>query len=413
MGGSAFGSILQPTAFPRIPPPIYQALKGSFLSKLQEFYECVGVPTEAPEKLDHGDLDFLAAIPKAPFTDSSVPHECIRDAICATYMNPMEGNRTSNYAVPIKPGAWAEFGFAGLEHQCRKDVENGEIYYQVDVHVCYDKDEWDRTMFFHSYGDMGMILGLISRNVGLALGVKGLKIPDPPNPPFDLSEHFEEIAEFLGLSMQRYNEGFETKRDVFEWAASIRFFDPSQFKSQGPGISKVKPERKMYAEFVEWVVAMRQEPSQDQTDRLSRQDLRAPTRDVALAFFGKKGEFEALAKARSDRLKLKGCFSGSVVHDWAEMGGYWKGVKLIMDEVRARMGGEEGILKFLEGHSENDLKKAVLQVKSDLGIVISPEVLQAEEQAPLLMPSSSTSGTLVGEIVVDMKELAMASGKDE
>ena len=39
-----------------------------------------------------------------------------------------------------------------------------------------DKEEWDKIMFFHSYGDLGMILGLLGKNVGLALGYKGLKV---------------------------------------------------------------------------------------------------------------------------------------------------------------------------------------------------------------------------------------------
>lgn len=31
-------------------------------------------------------------------------------------------------------------------------------------------------MFFHSYGDLGMILGLIARNNGLKMGVHGLYV---------------------------------------------------------------------------------------------------------------------------------------------------------------------------------------------------------------------------------------------
>ena len=46
---------------------------------------------------------------------------------------------------------------------------------QVDVHVCSDKAEWESIHFFHGYGDLGMIFGLIARNKGLALGSKGLK----------------------------------------------------------------------------------------------------------------------------------------------------------------------------------------------------------------------------------------------
>lgn len=47
---------------------------------------------------------------------------------------------------------------------------------QVDVNVCADRAEWERIVFFHGYGDLGMILGLIAKNVGLALGEKGLKV---------------------------------------------------------------------------------------------------------------------------------------------------------------------------------------------------------------------------------------------
>ena len=66
-----------------------------------------------------------------------------------------EGNVTSNYAVASgEPGKFT----------------------QVDVRVCKDKDELDRVMFFHSYGDMGMILGIIARANGLRLGVNGLKV---------------------------------------------------------------------------------------------------------------------------------------------------------------------------------------------------------------------------------------------
>jgi len=31
-------------------------------------------------------------------------------------------------------------------------------------------------MFYHSYGDLGMILGLIARNNGLKLGANGLDV---------------------------------------------------------------------------------------------------------------------------------------------------------------------------------------------------------------------------------------------
>jgi hypothetical protein len=218
---------------------------------------------------------------------------------------------------------------------------------------------------------MGMILGLIARNNGLALGTKGLKMPNPPNPPFGLSESFDEIASFLGYSLERFHEGFKTNQEVYDWAASSKYFNPRDFRTQGPGITKVKVERTMYAEFVKWVEATR--TPTNNLDLPSREERQKQIQQEALVFFNKKEEFETLARDRQNRLRLKEIFSGSRVRDWAELGEHWRGVKLIMDEVRVQMGGEEAILEFLDKNSEEDLKQVVLQVKDKLGIVSLPQ----------------------------------------
>jgi hypothetical protein len=44
------------------------------------------------------------------------------------------------------------------------------------MHVYADKAEWEHIHFFHGNGNLGIILGLVARNKGLALGSKGLKI---------------------------------------------------------------------------------------------------------------------------------------------------------------------------------------------------------------------------------------------
>jgi len=279
----------------------------------------------------------------------------------------MEGNRTSNYAVPISSGEWAAFGYSTKEDDKRKEVAGGQIFYQIDVHVCTDKEEWDRIMFHHSYGDLGMILGLVGKNAGLSFGAKGLKLSDPPYPPFNLSESFEDVMRFFGLCVYTYNAGFKTKQAIFEWVTTSRLFDLEHFQSEGVGFRKVKPERKMYAEFVEWVEKQRNTPG-DQSRKLV-EEIRAKRQSEALVFFKKREAYDALVLERSNRIRRKEIFSGSTVRDWADMGEYWKGVKLIMDEVRVRLGGEERVLIFLDKNGEQALKDIVLQVKDDLGMV--------------------------------------------
>jgi len=129
MGGRAFSAGLHPTAFPRIPPAVYRSLKRRLFPKLLELYTYVGVPHEAPEKLSYGDLDFLVAVPK--FHGHSVPHTCIKKAVGAMHVVAMDGNRTSNYAIPVPSDDWQKYGHADDSIQFHESATNQQIFYQA------------------------------------------------------------------------------------------------------------------------------------------------------------------------------------------------------------------------------------------------------------------------------------------
>ncbi|KAJ3512081.1 hypothetical protein NMY22_g15440 [Coprinellus aureogranulatus] len=423
MGGSAFRATLGQSAFPRIPPSVYEPLKGRLYSRISELYTYVSVPKEAPEKEDYGDLDFLVTEPRFQLSktaeDPSLPggvsevpdglsaaHVLVKRALRAKHVIPWEGNRTSNYAVPVQMGEWEPFGYGQLEMQRRSEATASEIFYQVDIHVCKDKEEWSRIDFFHSYGDMGMMLGLIARNIGLRLGETGLKLPISGNPPLLLSSSFDEILPFLGLSRGPYDSGFKTKEEVFRWVASQRFFDPRFFRASGPGITKVNPERKMYFQFVDWVQQQQRllgqsgvspdssdnggaspasspssgserETGSPESDTRPDTATKAHVKEQALIFFNKKAELEARSTAQINRERVRKTFCGHNVRDWIDLGDHWRGVKMVMDEIRKRMGGEEGVLKFLDdlektgepGEGEERLKEIAISVRDELGLL--------------------------------------------
>ncbi|KAJ7659931.1 hypothetical protein B0H17DRAFT_1095723 [Mycena rosella] len=345
MGGSAFNAILPASALPRIPPAVYYAMKARMTPRLQTLYSIVSTPPEAPEKQDHGDLDFLVCEP----LKGDVTHDEVKAVLNATYVIPMPGNRTSSYAVPVE--------------RDERWNETEETYYQVDVHVCADKAEWERIHFFHGYGDLGMIMGLISRNKGLQLGSTGLKIPNPPRPPFYLSESMDEIMQYLGLSMEQWKAGFKTKQQVFEWAGTCSLFDPATFRTAGEGINKVKPERTMYAQFAQWVEEQKQHLDDSETP--SRVFLEKDERiQHALKYFGKKEQFDALAREDAVKARIKESFNGVKVRAWTGLSGAeWKDLKATMDQVRAWTGGEAGIVKILDEQGEEGIKELVLRAK--------------------------------------------------
>ncbi|KAJ7650406.1 hypothetical protein FB45DRAFT_986465 [Roridomyces roridus] len=364
MGGSAFASTLSSTAFPRIPPAVYRAVKDRLTPRLETLYSVVSTPFEAPEKQDHGDVDFLVCEPRDARA-LEVPHAQVQAALNAKYVIPAAGNRTSNYACLVERGEWSKLGY-GAEEEARRSAaaqdNQADIYYQVDVHVCTDRAAFERINFHHSYGDLGMILGLISRNKNLAFGVKGLKIPQPPRAPFQLSESMDDIVKYMGLSMERWKAGFETKAEIFQWVATSSLFDPMRFRSEGQGITKVNPERKMYAEFVQWV--NEQKEHHDTSCRVLDKDEQV---QHALKYFGRKEEFDRLAKEDADRVRLKAAFNGTKVREWTGLTGpQWMELKSIMDRVRQIVGGEPGILDLLEESGEDGLKALVLRTKEEL-----------------------------------------------
>ncbi|KAK0439798.1 hypothetical protein EV421DRAFT_1818352 [Armillaria borealis] len=314
MGGSAFATI---GPFPRLSRALYTVLKARHTASLSTVYTQVCTPLEAPEKQDHGDIDFLVYSP-----ESLPSHDTVKELLGAVHVLPMPGPRTSNYAIPIP------------EDEFNTQMHVG--WYQVDVHVCGSPEEFEGVRFFHSYGDMGMILGLVARHSGLHLGIHGLKAL-PPNVP------------------------------CFEWIAKSRFFAPRMFGRSDTEGGKVKQERKMYWEFVAWA---RSQPDSDSSDE-SPADRQDRIREEALRHFDKHVVLNVQMDEITARSRLKAAFNGKIVAEWAEMGTHWRGVKMIMDRVREQCGGgDEYVLKMLdnEENGEEKLIQMVIQAREDLGL---------------------------------------------
>lgn len=125
----------------------------------------------------------------------------------------------------------------------------------------------------------------------------------------------------------------------------------------------------MYAEFVDWVEESR--PHLAELGPLPRAERHAKAREDALLFFDKREAFDAIVRARTNKQRFKAFFNGSLVRHWAELSdGDWYAVKLIIDEVRRRLGGDVGIMGLLDDDSfgQEQLEDLVHQIKDDLNI---------------------------------------------
>ncbi|CDO77130.1 hypothetical protein BN946_scf184657.g5 [Trametes cinnabarina] len=346
MGGNAFKAIAADAIFPRMPPAVYEALKSSLLPILQSLYSHVIVPREAPGKKDYGDVDFVVCCPREGLTADKV-----KAALRASYSVPMEGHRTSNYA--IAPDAWedvarvSEHWVAEIRESSRSD-EHSEgsgtsVYLQVDVNVSADNAQLERKAFYSSYGDLGLLLGLLAQSAGLSFSIYGLKLAEPVGSPpqtFYLSDNFTEILSFLGLSMERWERDFTNQDELFRWIASSPFavaFAERLKASDGMPFERDRVEaRPMRQNFIAFLREHRFPDRADEGHSVFAQPGNKEEKLAAtLKYFGKEKEYVAIVDAARAATRAKAILNGTNVQEWTGVRGM--PVRFILDEVKERL----------------------------------------------------------------------------
>ena len=131
---------------------------------------------------------------------------------------------------------------------------------QVDL-ITVSAEDFDTNEMYLSYNDLGNFIGRIAQGFGLKYGqeglwmehyFKGMNIARIP-----ISKNYPDIFKFLGLSYERYQQGFDELEDIFEYIATCKFFNWKMF--QMDQLNKINRDRnlkrKSYMTFLEWMDA--------------------------------------------------------------------------------------------------------------------------------------------------------------
>ncbi|KAI0822245.1 hypothetical protein BC628DRAFT_1327609 [Trametes gibbosa] len=391
MGGNAFKALAG--AFPRMPPAVYNALKAALLPPLRPLYTHVVVAHEAPEKADYGDLDIVVSGPREGLTADDV-----KAALRATHSVVLGGNRISNFAIPVGAFQTVARAWSGAAPVCGQEpsdvatASEAEVFIQVDVNVCADSAQLDRTVFYSSYGDMGLMLGLLVQTAGLSLGIYGLKLAEPIGSPpqtYYLSSSMVDILAFLGLSMERWQRGFTTQEEVIRWVASSPFATAFSARLKSGESKQLLPKEKgegraMRQKFISFLKTHEIDVPTDSIFALPRD--REEKMHAALRYFGKDKEYASILEIERANERAKTILNGINVQDWTGVTGM--PVRFVLDEVKVRLSAR---------WAERDL--------CTVGTVVSEEV--PSWQHALL----ETSDEEVRALVVAVKEELHAAGK--
>ncbi|KAK4501650.1 hypothetical protein PRZ48_007459 [Zasmidium cellare] len=276
MGGSAFAQAAapgQPTLHtPRMTPAEYANLKAIYLFRLQKQFpgKTVSVLIEAPEKTSYGDIDLIVEYDEhVDFIDLAGKLGAA-GVICSS-----SGKHQLCSIAVLKDGARCPNETVVYKNVTSNNAKKAQVassstveeYAQIDIQVIGSEDfKWHS--FYCSYGDMGGLLGNITRNLGLTISDKGLVLR-LKELDYAKRQKFQQVADrdgmlclsndptqimfFLGLSPKRYADGFTTVEDFFSWVRECRLIDMEVIKKKR-NISRDRQKenkRTLYSTFFE------------------------------------------------------------------------------------------------------------------------------------------------------------------
>jgi len=186
---------------------VYEQVKQNALKILSTHFAGATAMPEAPEKPDYGDVDLVIES-----ASTTLPSQKVALDLGTKHIK--NNHPIYSFAVPLENVGQEPHTFA-----------------QVDIQVCLPGDlAW--TIFLHGYGDLGSILGsfnygygFTSKNDGFFVRIKEQEAQNWSASQVFLSKDPELVMEFLGLDKHRYHRGFESERQLFDWAVGSKLFN--------------------------------------------------------------------------------------------------------------------------------------------------------------------------------------------
>jgi hypothetical protein len=130
---------------------------------------------------------------------------------------------------------------------------------QIDI-ILTPTSNWETSKVFFAYNDLGNLMGKIYHKFGLKYGYDGLKYiyrldNDRKLGDITVTKNMKKAFEFLGLSYEQFERGFDTIEDIFNFVVGSPYFQKEAFYFENlNAINKKRNKRRAnYKLFIEFV----------------------------------------------------------------------------------------------------------------------------------------------------------------
>jgi len=132
--------------------------------------------------------------------------------------------------------------------------------FQIDL-IYSSREYFESSLNYASFPDLGNLIGRIFHKIGAKYGHRGLdliiRLDENQHvlSEINLTKSIDEILPLIGLSVEKFKNGFDSLEDIFQYVASSSFFDPDIYLFHNRNHkSKIRDKKRMaYNRFLEWI----------------------------------------------------------------------------------------------------------------------------------------------------------------
>lgn len=203
-------------------------------AKYGAYYQCSLIPAYF-EKQDFGDLDFII---DSKFADK-VSHEDLL----------LELERAFGASIPSRQD--------GPVFSVGIPLDGGGCL-QVDL-IETPSAITQSSIDYYSWNDLGNLVGIIAKSFGFKYGHAGLAIMllDGTHmfAELSISTKTKDILTFLGYDFSRWEKGFNSREEIFQFVVSSRFFNKDIYLLENRNHSARTRDKKRptYTAFLKWL----------------------------------------------------------------------------------------------------------------------------------------------------------------
>lgn len=210
-------------------------------------------------------------------------------------------------------------------------VSNGNVNimayhgFQIDL-IVTAPENIGASYFYFSYNDFGNIIGRIGHKLGIKFGHTGISLvvrhkdrTDHILREINLTHDGKIALDILGLDRERYERGFDTLEEMFEYVATSKYFDPEIYALENRSYSSRVRDRKRttYNKFLQWIEDTKPKANFSFTDKseLGGYSIRLPYfHDVVVPLFPwVEDEVNQLISDFDRDLRFHALYNGEVV----------------------------------------------------------------------------------------------------